>query len=494
MPYEKLLKDLRGVVGPENVLTDPEILEKYSKDQSFVRSCRPDCIVLPKSVEEIREVVGIANKYLVPIMPYSSGQNLHGATIPYQGGIILNLSKMNKIIEINERNGFAIIEPGVMYVQLQDELEKHGFRVMVPLGVPPTRSVLSSLLERDPLLAAASFEIGNATFMDTEMILPTGELFRTGTWSAEGAPPGGPEGPIQWLPYRFWTGGQGTLGILTKMVVNIEHLSEVCKVFFIPFDRIEDAIEPIRRIQRRELGIECFALNDFNLAAILTPDWTIPDSFPCENIISAEFEALRERLPKWTIMIALWGLPYFPEDKVAYEEADLKDVCSEANVEPMTTVAGIAGLDNTIVKELLRPWGILKKFRYKGSVHDVNFYSPLNKIPRFEGIIRKLADKYGYSTKDIGGYVLPIERGRATYCEFDFHCNLDNPEETEKVKRLWFEANEALLDNGAFLAKLYGPVTEIIYRRTIPTYTEKLRELKRELDPNNILNPGKLCF
>ena len=492
--YESFLKKLKTILSSENVFTDPETLEKYSKDQSFVSPCKPDFIVFVKNVKEIQEVVVFANGHKIPIIPFSSGQNFHGATIPNHGGLILDMSKMNKIIEIDQRNRFAVIEPGVTYTQLQEELIKRGFRIMVPLGVPPTRSVLSSRIEKDPVLAAASFEYGNDLFMDTEIVLPSGELFRTGSWSVSKNAVGGPLGPVSMLIYRLWMASQGTLGILTKMVVKIENLSKTNKVFFLPFDRIEDTIEPIQRIQRLELGMECFALSSFNLAAILTRDWAIPENFPCEKTVSSEFESLRERLPKWTLIVCLSGLPYFPKEKIAYEEADLKDVCLEVDLEPSSTVATIKGLGETIQKELLHPWGILKKFRYKGSVHDVSFYSPLNKVSRFNAFIRELADKHGYATENIGGYMLTIERGRSAYCEFDYYCDLDDPEETEQVKKLWLETYKTLADGGAFLAKLYGPIAEIVYRQTASTYIEKLRQLKEELDPNNIMNPGKLCF
>jgi glycolate oxidase len=82
-----------------------------------------------ETVEQVQEVVKLANKTLTPLIPYSSGKNLHGATIPDQGGVILNLSKMNKIIEIDEENWFVIVEPGVTYQQLQDAMGIKGYYI-----------------------------------------------------------------------------------------------------------------------------------------------------------------------------------------------------------------------------------------------------------------------------------------------------------------------------------------------------------------------------
>jgi FAD/FMN-containing dehydrogenase len=105
----------------------------------------------------------------------------------------------------------------------------------------------------------------------------------------------------------------------------------------------------------------------------------------------------------------------------------------------------------------------------------------------------EVIDKYHYPLQDIGVYVLPIERGRAVHCEFDFHCDLNDKDDTEQVKNLWKEVSERLIDEGAFFDRPYGVWADMVYSRT-GTYTQKLKELKKELDPNNILNPGRLCF
>ena len=146
---------------------------------------------------------------------------------------------------------------------------------MVPFGVPPNRSVLSSYLERDPVMAAPSFEYGNALIMDTELVLPTGEIFKTGIWSTSDKP-GGPMGPVRTILFRLWTGAQGTLGIMTKMCVHIHHHIKEKKIFFIPFDDLSEAIEPLKCIQRREIGLESFLINDFNLADLITPTGRFP--------------------------------------------------------------------------------------------------------------------------------------------------------------------------------------------------------------------------
>lgn len=487
-----LKKSLKSIVGSQNVYDDQETLHKYSKDQSFVSPANPDFVTFPQSTKEVQEIVKLANLTKTPITPFSSGLNLHGATIPCKGGMIVNLSKMNKIISIDENNWFVVIEPGVTYEQLQDKLAKKQLRAMIPLGVTPKRTVLSSTLERDPALAAASFEYGNDLMLDTEIILPEGELFRTGLW-ASGGRPGSHLGPVRALLYRFFTAAQGTFGIMTKMALQIEYLPEFQEIFFIPFSSLADSLEATKRIQRREIGLECFLLNRFNLAAVFCKDWHIPEEFPTKKISSDHFKTFLDDLPPWVLIICLPGPPRFPKEKISYEKEALMNICSQLNINIDRTIPSLKSSDKSFSQLLLRPWDILKKFCFKGSVHDLSFKAPLKRAPEFEAIIHNYCRDYKYPLKNIGGYLLPLERGRAVHLEFDLHCNPLKPEEVEQVKNLWFNCSEALISKGAFFDRPYGAWAEMIYKKT-GTYTKKLKELKDELDPHHIMNPGKLCF
>ena len=271
--------DLASIVGPDSVLDDEQSLSRYASDQSFVSSRMPDLVAFAHSVEQVQSIVKYANKTRVPLVPFSSGLNLQGGTVPREGGIVLNLSRMNKILAVDVDNWSCVIEPGVTASALQDELERHGLRAMLPLGIHPNRSALTSFLERDPALAAASFEYGNELIMDTEIVLPSGDLFRTGLWSS-GVKPGSPMGPVRAMLNRLWTGAQGTLGIMTKMNIKVEYLPRSRNLFMIPFDSFPEAMEPLRMLQRKEIGLECFMLNAFNAAALLCSDWAVPQDFP----------------------------------------------------------------------------------------------------------------------------------------------------------------------------------------------------------------------
>ena len=486
-----LKQQLEQIVGSPHVIDDPAILDGYAADQSLVKAKRPDIVVRPQTVEEIQQIVRLANKTKTPLTPYSSGLNLHGAALPLRGGMVLDLTRM-KQIEINEEDWFVIIEPGVTYAELQDALNAKGLRLMVPFGVPPQRSVLTSYLERDTMLAAAHIEYGNFLIHDTELILPDGEFFRTGCWNLGGRP-GGFYGPGFNTLYRLWTGAQGTLGIFTKMIISAQHLSNKRKFFFIPFASSEKIPEFIKIIQRKEIGWECFGLNRFNMAAILNDEWAVPGKFPASKKQSSAFARLQESLPAWTVIIGLSGSPYYPEERIDYEEEALKNLCREMNILIDLNNKDYHNIEDIFLRESLRPWSVLKKFNYKGAVHDLSFKVPLKKLHEIEKAVCDAAQRGRYPSQDIGGYFVVVERGRGIHCEFDLHCDSDSADDKKQVRDIWLSASKTLMDRSALFDRPYGAWAEMTYAR-MPQYALKLKQIKNEMDPQGILNPGKLCF
>ena len=474
-----MIDDLSGIVGAEHVASDQATLEKYSRDGSFVQPRMPTCIVFPRNTEEIQGVVKYANERMIPVTPRSSGTGSYGATIPSQGGIILDLSRMNKILEIDPRNKKVKVEPGVTWAQAQQELAKQGLMVCCPLLPHPDKSVMTSAMERAPILITKSEY--SEVFLTAEMVLASGDLFWTGTAMGKGMK--GQNFPDALIPStRLFLGAQGTLGIVTWANLKAEFLPTMDKVFFLPFDRIEDVAEPVYRIQRRMLGSECLVLNSFNLAAILAED-------------TSEFNALRQALPPYTVIQCLSGLHRLPEEKIAYEEEALMEVASELHFEPQRTVGGIPGLEAKILKLLRQPWSGDGYWNsaYKGACHDVFFHTTLERVAEFTTAMEEIAVEHGYPTGDIGVYLQPLERGRMCFCQFGFHTNPDDDNETERVRNLYLDASELAIGMGALFTTPYGPWADMVYSRTAG-YTAVMKIVKDALDSNHILNPGKLCF
>jgi hypothetical protein len=328
--------------------------------------------------------------------------------------------------------------------------------------------------------------------MDTEIVLPTGDIFRTGNWTCGGSP-GSPAGPVRTLIYRLWTGAQGTFGIITKIGLQIEPLPALRKIYFMPFQETGHAAEAITKIQRKEIGLECFLLNNFNLAAIYAENWPVPQSFPVTQLPAEEFNELRNSLPPFVLVLCIDGGPRHPENKIAYEEEALKEVCSLLNVELQESLPGITRSAEIMLEECLKPWSILKKFNYKGSVHDLMCKVPIESLPVIDHMMDELFQRRGFAKRDVGFFGVPLERGRGIHLEVDLHSDPSNEREKESVKNVWEEASSELMNSGAYFDRPYGAWAEMVYSRTA-IYSLKLKQLKKELDPNNIMNPGKLCF
>jgi FAD/FMN-containing dehydrogenase len=475
-----LKEELIKVVGKGNVLDDEGGLKASSSDFSLMPAKSPTLVVKPKGSGEVQKVVKLANEHLIPLVPVSSKVHFHGETIPEQGGIVVDLSRMDTVIEVDTRNRKVKIEPGVTWGKLEEALKGHDQMPLKPLFPHPFKSALTSSLEREPMLIP-KYEYAEPV-LTMEVVLPTGDLFKTGTASAVKTEEAYPEGPgIDF--FRFFQGAQGTMGIVSWLNIKTEYLPKHQKPFFIPFDTIEGVVEPIYRIQRRHIGNECFVLNRQDLALLLAEDF------------KKEYEKLKGVLPPYTLVLVIAGAPRRPLERIAYEEEALQEIASELLFQPQKTVGGIAGLGETMV-ELLRsaqPENNYWKARYKGSTQDIFFLTTLNRVKEFQGIVFSQAALHGYPTEDIGIYVQPLERGRACHLEFSFPCDLSSVKEKEKVKGLLSELSEELITAGAFFSRPYGNWADMVYRRA-SVYTWTLKEIKKVFDPRNIMNPGKLCF
>ena len=476
MVKEELIK----VVGKGKVLEDEATLKSYGEDFSLQPARKPMLVVKPKDRDEVQKVVKLANEQKIPLIPASSKVHFHGETIPEQGGIVVDLTRLDKILEIDTRNRKVKIEPGVTWGKLEEALKEHQQIPLKPLFPHPLKSALTSSLEREPMLIP-KYEYADPV-LTMEVVLPTGDIFKTGTASAAKTEEAYPEGPgIDF--FRFFEGAQGTMGIITWLNIKTEYLPRHQKPFFIPFSAIEEVAEPLYRLERRHIGNECFVLNRTALATLLAEDF------------KKEYEKVKNTLPPYTVVLVIAGAPRRPLERIAYEEEALQEIASELLFEPKKTVGGVAGLGETMIQLLCSSqsennyW----KARYKGSTQDVFFLTTLDQVSSFQKQVFITATEHGYPADDIGIYIQPLERGRACHLEFSFPCDLSSLQEKEKVKKLVVELSEELINNGAFFSRPYGPWADMLYRKTA-VYTNTLKEIKKIFDPRNILNPGKLCF
>jgi len=483
-----LRDQLLQIVGAENFSDDSKVLETYSRDFSFVPSGMPNFVVKPKDASEIQKVVRFANEQSLPVVPVSSSIHFEGATIPKQGGIVLDLARMNRILEIDESNRRVRIEAGVTWGQLTAELEKKGLRMVMPLFPHAQRSVLTDYLERE-VPTNTVYDYGEP-LQSMEVVWPTGEIFRMGSASVNGYPDSQSKGANPSGPgidfYRFLQGAQGTMGVVTWSNLKIESIPKMDKVLFAPVSDLSSAMEFLHRILPRRIGQECLLLNNVSLAAILSEDGK-------EGLAK-----LRQTLPPWTLILVLSGLWRRPEEKIAYEEKTLSEILkNEFNgLSLAENLPGLPGLERKILPLLRKPWpreGTYWKHRYKGGCQSLFFISRPLMAKKYIDLVEGIAARRDYSISDLGSYLQPIEHNRACHLEFHFFYDPANPTDIEKVRSLYREAAIALMNEGALFTRPYGELAPMMYERATG-YTLVLRRVKKVFDPKNIMNPGSLCF
>ena len=174
--------ELIKIVGAENVIDDPITLDGYSRDHSFTAPRKPLMVVKPANADEVQGIVKWANQTRTPLVPVSSGlPHFRGDTVPASdGAVIVDLSGMNRIIMMDRRNRVAIVEPGVTFSKLQPELAKEGMRLSMPLLPRTSKSVLGSVLEREPITNPRYSWSLSEPLRCLETVMGNGDIFRTG--------------------------------------------------------------------------------------------------------------------------------------------------------------------------------------------------------------------------------------------------------------------------------------------------------------------------
>lgn len=484
-------KEVLGeIVGFKNVSDTPEVLEVYSRDESFVRPIKPQCIAKVRSISEVEEIIKWANKSGTPLIPVSSGPpHFRGDTVPSLGGcVIVDLSGMKKIMRIDRRNRVAMVEPGVSFAELQGELAKEGMRLPMPLLPRRTKSVMASCLEREPhSLPKYHWDITDPALC-MEVVLGNGETIMTGEagglgsleeqWKV-GLVQKWPLGPSQVDFHRVILGAQGTMGIVTWMNLRCELLPQVQKLYFFPSDKVDSLLDFAHQVLKFRYGDELLFLNRADLAYLLGKD-------------KEGIGRLKGSVPLWVLIVNIAGYERFPEDKVKFEESDIKGIAQQFGLTPVSAVSGVR--DREVLKVLQETSdGTYWKLRYKGNCQDIMFLTTLKKAPEFIKKMYAVAEGYGYATNEIGMYIQPIMQGVCCHCEFSFPFDPGEKMEVEKVKALVTEGSERLQRLGAYFSRPYGSWADMVYRRDAET-TIALRKVKGLFDPNNIMNPGKLCF
>jgi FAD/FMN-containing dehydrogenase len=483
-------KALSAIVGKGNVLDDAKTLAAYSQDESFARPMKPWSVVKPKNTNEVQRIVQWANETGTPLIPVSSGvPHFNGDTVPSAPqAVVVDLSGMKRIVKINRRNCLAVIEPGVTYAELQPKLAKEGLRLSTPLLPRSNKSVIAALLERQPTIIPRYQWTMLEPLRSLEVVWGNGDKFYSGAGTVRGEDdeqwkngvvPAGGSGPGQLDFYRLVSAAQGTMGIVTWASVKCEVLPEPHKLFFVPSDNLEALLDFTYKILRIRFGDELLLLNSASLAAILGKN-------------ANQIGVLREKLPHWVVLVGVAGRNILARERVEFQTKDITEIAQQFGLQLVSAVPGVG--ESEVLQAILNPspepyW----KLRYKGGCQDIFFLTTLDKTPQFIKTMYSVAEAQRYATSDIGVYLQPTHQGASCHCEFNLPFAPGDKAEVSRMEALFSQASNALLNQGAFYSRPYGPWANMVYNRDAQT-TTVLKKVKDIFDPNYVMNPGKLCF
>jgi FAD/FMN-containing dehydrogenase len=286
-------------------------------------------------------------------------------------------------------------------------------------------------------------------------------------------------GPVQTDFHKFVSGAQGSMGIVTWGTVRCEVIPQVHRFFFIPSKKLEDIIDFTYKMLRFRFGDELLILNASNLASILSPD-------------AVSIGDLAAELPPWVVLVGIAGRNVLPLERVEYQEKDISDMAQQFGLELVPEILGARNKD--IMTAILNPsqepyW----KVKSQGGCQDIFFITTLEKSPEFIKTMYAMAEQVGYPTSDIGIYIQPVHQGTSCHCEFNIPYDPGKMHDTNRAKDLYVKASEALFRQGAFFSRPYDIWAPMAYNQDMQT-TIVLKKIKDIFDPNNVMNPGKLCF
>jgi glycolate oxidase len=235
-----LIEALRQIAGPENVLTEAADLEPYSHDEVIGLAAPPEAVVRAHTVEQISQIMRLAQRERVPVTPRGGGMGLSGGAVPVYGGIVLSLERMNRILEIDRENLMITVEPGVITGDIHRAVEAEG------LFYPPDPASLDScsiggnIAEGAGGPRAVKYGVTKHYVCGLEVVLPSGEVITSGGKLVKDV--------TGYSLVQLFIGSEGTLGIVTKIILRLVPLPKVQVDLLVPYDDFQSAADTVSAI------------------------------------------------------------------------------------------------------------------------------------------------------------------------------------------------------------------------------------------------------
>ncbi|MCU0821720.1 MAG: FAD-binding protein, partial [Spirochaetes bacterium] len=240
MKRDKLAEELAGEIGADNVVTDLDILEKYSRDETSDLCCEPDIVVRARSAEDVSRVFKVCGRFNVPVTPRGAGTGVTGGAVPVRGGVVLSLEMMNRVIEIDRHNMVAVVEPGLITGKLQEAALESGLMYPPDPASLDSCSIGGNVAEGAGGPRAVKYGTTRDYVLGLEFVLPDGTIMNTGGKIVKNATGYNLAGIL--------TGSEGTLAVITKIYLKLVPAPRAVLDLLVPFGTIKEALELVSKL------------------------------------------------------------------------------------------------------------------------------------------------------------------------------------------------------------------------------------------------------
>ncbi|TXT63081.1 MAG: hypothetical protein BAJALOKI3v1_440029 [Promethearchaeota archaeon] len=451
MNKKKIFNKLQEIVGKDYVSDDQEELFIYSMDPGASEPRSVDFVAMPESVEQVQNIVRLANEEKIPIIPMGGGLTLSGLVIPVNSGIVLDMKRMNKILEIDETNRYAKIEAGVSAGKLFSYLEKNypNLEVSIP-DAPPSVTIAGNTLIHGSGFLSQKYGNHGDMLNGLEVVLPNGEVCRMGScavsdhWFTRG--------PIPDFIGLF-TSSFGTMGVATKLSIKLYPKPKMRDLVFGIYKEPELSTQLIWNVTQTELA------EDILLGVQGKPDWMAGYVFIITYITGKN------------------------QDELDKKEKKLKRIYRKNGARYMKAPPRIREVF------LEKPQFAAKAadFRKGGGFEYVGSFFPLSQAP--EAIKRgiEISEKYGI-IPTLGARV--IDRAHNVMVFFSYSFNRADSEDMQNARNALHDTNVMSLELGGIPWKGELGAQQLILERMDPNYKYLLETIRNQLDPHGIMNPG----
>ena len=247
-----LLQALREFLTEQQVTENQTVRELHGRDESYHMESLPDLVVFPETAQQVSEIVKLANKYKVPIVPFGLGSSLEGHVIPYEHGITIDFSLMNKVLEVRENDFLVRVQPGVTRTQLNKELKKYGLFFSVDPGADATLGGMAATNASGT--TSVKYGVMRDQVRDLEVVLADGSIIHTGNLAAKSS--------SGYHLTGLFVGSEGTLGCFTELTLRVYGIPEHVTAARASFPSLNDAVEAVVSILQAGVPIARVELVD----------------------------------------------------------------------------------------------------------------------------------------------------------------------------------------------------------------------------------------